>query len=143
MAEKETTSRIEKQLAELGHTYVNIHGSSFGRAGVSDYIAIVDGTAYAIEAKDWGGKVYPNQFDFLEEVLVSKGKAIIAYPDVELTDCFQGHVPKVVYEHNEMNYPKETCLLVLPDNYQPKVKSKEEVDNGKGTNGWAEYLSLD
>lgn len=115
MSEAQTNSRIEKQLDSRGQVFVNTHGSTFGKRGVADYLTIENGQAIAIEAKYWNGKVYPNQFDFLEKVLLNGGRVIIAYPDIDFDIWELGLVPKVAYEHNKMKHPKETFELVLTD----------------------------
>lgn len=87
MREASVVALVESQLRSAGRFYVNMHGSTFSKNGVADFITHDStGTLTAIEAKAPGAEPYVNQWRRAIELLKSGGRFIVAYGDFSLED---------------------------------------------------------
>lgn len=92
--------RVIDQVEEAGGFCVNVHGSGFTKSGVSDILALIDGTMLSIEAKAAGGRPSARQFEKGLEIVQSGGIFVIAYEDFDLSAVLDGSVPTWV-AHND------------------------------------------
>lgn len=85
--------RVVRQIEDAGGFCVNIHGSGYSKSGVSDILALIDGTMFAIEAKASGGRPTAKQFDRGLEVAQAGGIFVIAFEDFDLNAILDNTVP--------------------------------------------------
>ena len=104
---------IEKQLSDVGREYYNIHGNKMGGGnGKPDIFTMdKDGRFVGIEAKAYNGKVYPNQLDRAYAITSNHGRYVVAYADFEVADIDNHTLPKIPYEHSEMEIEKGSCEI--------------------------------
>ena len=80
--ETDITRNIQKLLREHGALPVKFFGGLYAKKGISDLLVCFQGRYVAIEVKRPGGKVSPEQAQFLQAVRQHGGLAFVAYsPD--------------------------------------------------------------
>lgn len=81
--EARTKSRVKKILDDAGVYHFNPFGGGYGRAGIPDIIACVNGFFLAIECKAGKGKTTALQDRELEDIRRSCGVTMVVYDDIE------------------------------------------------------------
>lgn len=139
MAKENSVVRaVQEVFKKANRCYINVHGDMYSKSGTADIISMDNnGTYVAIEVKNIGGKVYPNQYDFLEEVLKNNGRAIVVFDDVknfknELVEKIDNHLlPLHSIELGRKKTPQKTFELTLENNisceYEELEKDEEEL----------------
>lgn len=136
---KESTvvSYIQKEFKKTERTFINVHGSMYSKSGTADIISLDKrGVFLGIEVKKYGGKVYPNQYDFLESLLKNNGRAIVLFDDIksfksELINIIDNHqLPLQTLSEAREKTPQCSFELTLKTGYSANKKeiSKSESD---------------
>lgn len=136
---KESTvvSHIQRALKRVGRTFINVHGTMYSKSGTADIISIdSDGKFLAIEVKKYGGKVYPNQYDFLESVMRDGGRGIVLFDDIKtfeddlVTNIDKHTLPLQTLSEARKNTPQKSFELTFEKGYSADKNriSKDESD---------------
>lgn len=81
--EAKTKQRVRKILADAEVYHFNPFGGGYGRAGIPDIVACVNGFFLAIECKAGKGKTTALQDRELEDIRAAGGMALVVYDDIE------------------------------------------------------------
>jgi len=118
MAEQKAVDTVKKELKKKGREMFNIHGSAYGsKQGKPDIFSTdKNGRFMGIEVKARSGKPYPNQIRRGREIVeFNNGRYVIAYEDFDIEKVDNYEIPRVLYENEDMKFPKVTCELVLDE----------------------------
>ena len=136
---KESTvvNAIQKALKQSKRTFINVHGNMYSKSGTADIISMDSrGIFLGIEVKKYGGKVYPNQYDFLESVLKNNGRAIVLFDDIktfkdDLVHLIDNHeLPLQTLSEARNKTPQCSFELTLKEHHavEDKTISKKESE---------------
>ena len=81
--EAKTKQRVRKILDDASVYHFNPFGGGYGRAGIPDIIACVNGFFLAIECKAGKGKTTALQDRELEDIRAAGGIPMVVYDDIE------------------------------------------------------------
>lgn len=85
MKEEVVVGIIESQLNRSDRYFNNLHGTMFSKNGSPDFITVdSSGRLVGIEAKAPGKSPFVNQYRRAIEILLSKGRYIVAQEDFDL-----------------------------------------------------------
>ena len=87
MREKPFELKIRKYLESRGHWVVKYFANGFTKSGIPDLLACVNGRFVAIEVKGDGGYVSPLQEFTLNQIIKSRGVAMVVRPHDFETFC--------------------------------------------------------
>lgn len=76
-SERDVKRKLTTALKSIGAWYCMPHGAGYGRAGIPDVIACVNGKLGAFECKFGGNKPTPHQVIELEAIRRAGGQAMI------------------------------------------------------------------
>lgn len=116
MKESVLSKNVEQMLDTIGRKYSNIQGSNFGKNNGDPDIITMDqnGRYLALELKVFGGECYPNQYDQLEHILKSGGRAFVLFPDVFIEHLTgEMELPKVTVKEGRKKTKQYSHELVL------------------------------
>lgn len=91
--EAKTKQRVRKILDDAGAYHFNPFGGGYGRAGIPDIIACVNGCFLAIECKAGKGKTTALQDRELENIRAAGGATMVVYN----TDDDMGYLENVLW----------------------------------------------
>lgn len=79
MNEKLLENKIKKHLSNNKHYYIKTHGSVFGKVGVPDLVACINGKFVGIEIKNPNGKYKVSKLQIynLDSILKSGGYTLL------------------------------------------------------------------
>lgn len=104
MKEEVVVSIIERQLNSANRSFNNLHGTMFSKNGSPDFVTLdSSGRFVGIEAKAPGKSPFVNQYRRAIEILLSKGRYIIAQEDFDL-DQMDGHKIKTMEIGSEIGF---------------------------------------
>lgn len=118
LTENAFSKKVESMLQSIGRKYSNIQGSNFGKNNGDPDIITLDkeGRYLALELKIFGGKCYPNQYNQMREILKSKGRVFILFPDVfleHLTEEFP--LQRLSIDESQSQNPQFSHELILEE----------------------------
>lgn len=96
MREEVVVKIIESQLNRAERAFNNLHGTMFSKNGSPDFLTMdASGRFVGIEAKSPGKSPYVNQYRRAIEILISKGRYIVAQEDFLLEDLDRDQIKKL------------------------------------------------
>jgi hypothetical protein len=96
MKEEVVVRLIESELNRSNRAFNNLHGTMFSKNGSPDFLTMdKSGRFVGIEAKAPGKSPFVNQYRRAIEILLSKGRYIIAQDDFSLEDLDNEKIEKL------------------------------------------------
>lgn len=127
MTEEVTIGKIEKEFKKKDRMLYNIKGIPQGKLkGKPDFLTSdVNGRYVGIEAKSRTGKAKPNQIRRgLELITKNNGRYIVARADFDIEEMDNYQIPYVLYESEDMVFPK--CTTELTTDKSKITKENQE-----------------
>ena len=95
MKEEVVVRIIESQLNQANRSFNNLHGTMFSKNGSPDFVTLdANGRFVGIEAKAPGRSPYVNQYRRAIEILLSKGRYVVAQEDFSLKELDEDSIKK-------------------------------------------------
>lgn len=95
MKEEVVVRIIESQLNQANRSFNNLHGTMFSKNGSPDFVTLdANGRFVGIEAKARGRSPYVNQYRRAIEILLSKGRYVVAQEDFSLKALDEDSIKK-------------------------------------------------